>query len=330
MSSKRNTDSKWTRRNILKLGAATGGVILGAPYILTSRKAALVADVQAMDGDHGDGGPTSPPTTPFMAALPVPTPKAPVAALSPAPDTSKFQHYSRFPAKEFYEVNVQQALHSFHPELPLNTIWGYDGTIPGSLFHARYGKPMIVRFRNNLPATSTGFGDPNIITHLHNGHTGSESDGFAGDFYSPGKYKDHHYPHMLAGGDPREAMNTLWYHDHRVDFTSQNVYKGLAGSFFLFDELDSGDETDTNPSAFRLPSGPYDVPIVLTDRRFDSNARCTSIPPISTASSATSSRSTVSSSLSSRWRAANTVSASSTPRPRGSMASGSAPANRSS
>lgn len=269
--SKRNRGNNWSRRNILKLGAATGGVILGAPYILTARKSALVADAQAMMDEHGGNDPTSPPTTPFIAPLAVPTPKQPVAALSPAPDTSKFQHYSRFPAKVLYEVDVHEALHSFHPELPFNPIWGYDGTVPGALFHARYGTPMIVRFRNNLPAASTGFGDPNIITHLHNGHTGSESDGFAGDFYGPGQYKDHHYPHLLAGDDPREAMNTLWYHDHRVDFTSQNVYKGLAGSFFLFDELDSGDETDTNPNAFRLPSGAYDVPLVLTDRRFDSN-----------------------------------------------------------
>ena len=130
---------------------------------------------------------------------------------------------------------------------------------------------MIVRFRNNLPTISTGFGDPNIITHLHNAHNGSESDGFPGDFYGSGSYKDHHYPFMLAGNDPNEALGSLWYHDHRIDFTAANTYKGLVGTFFLYDALDSGNEQDTNPQALRLPSGDYDLPLFFADKRFDAN-----------------------------------------------------------
>ena len=263
-----------TRRHFLKLGAA-GGLIASAPYIMTGKKSAITADAYAMEPGHGEGEGgnrfTSPPTPAFVVPLPLPIVPKPVAALSPAPDTSKFQRYNQFPAKEFYDIDVKEALHSFHPALPLNTIWGYNGTLPGPHFQARYGRPMIVRFRNNLPAASTGFGDPNIIVHLHNGHSGSESDGFTGDFYPSGQYKDHHYPHMLAGNDPNEAMGSLWYHDHRLDFTAANTYKGLVGTFNLYDEVDSGDETDTNPRALRLPSGAYDVPLFLADKQFDSN-----------------------------------------------------------
>ena len=39
-----------------------------------------------------------------------------------------------------------------------------------------------------------------------------------------------------AGGDPLEIMSTLWYHDHRQDFTAQNVAMGLAGFYLLFDD----------------------------------------------------------------------------------------------
>ena len=49
-------------------------------------------------------------------------------------------------------------------------------------------------------------------------------------------------------GDINESMSTLWYHDHRVDFTAQNVYKGLAGFYLLFNQFDTGDET----TGFRL------------------------------------------------------------------------------
>jgi hypothetical protein len=29
-------------------------------------------------------------------------------------------------------------------------------------------------------------------------------------------------------GDWRETMSTHWFHDHMLDFTAQNVYKGNA------------------------------------------------------------------------------------------------------
>ncbi|NJL28529.1 MAG: multicopper oxidase domain-containing protein [Thermoanaerobaculia bacterium] len=64
-------------------------------------------------------------------------------------------------------------------------------------------------------------------------------------------------------------LGQLWYHDHRPDFTSQNVYKGLAGNFLIYDEQDSNNELDPRPGAFRLPSGPFDVPLMLADKQFD-------------------------------------------------------------
>ena len=72
------------------------------------------------------------------------------------------------------------------------------------------------------------FGLPYTTTHLHNAHTASESDGWPGDFTSPGTYWDHHYAMMLARNDPDEALASLWYHDHMLDFTATNVYAGLS------------------------------------------------------------------------------------------------------
>ena len=50
------------------------------------------------------------------------------------------------------------------------------------------------------------------------------------------------------------------------DFTSQNVYKGLAGMAFFYDQWDSNDENDANPNAFHLPSGEHDLPLVFADK----------------------------------------------------------------
>ena len=241
----------------------------------------------------------SPPTPPFVVALPVYGAKAPVAALSPAPSRTPtgqeagraaHQRATEFAPKKLYELRVKPLSHSFHPELPTQTMWGYDGMLPGPTFAARYGEPVLVRIVNDLPANHVGIGSPKISTHLHNAHAGSESDGYPGDYYSaskagptllyPGRYKDHLYPNCYAGfdqyratgGDPREALGTLWYHDHRFDFSAQNVYRGLSGFYLLFDDLDSGREDDPNPNALRLPSGigRYDITLSIEDRQFDS------------------------------------------------------------
>src|SRR4030095_13385445 len=141
-----------------------------------------------------------------------------------------------------------------------------------------YGVPSLVRFTNNLPPTppNTTFGINEITVHLHNGHTGSESDGFAGDFFSTGFFKDNHYANAYAGidtfggiGDPREAMHTFWFHDHRAEFTANNNYLGLNGMYIVYDGKDPGHEFAT-PGSLRLPGyyGVTDFPLILTDKRF--------------------------------------------------------------
>jgi FtsP/CotA-like multicopper oxidase with cupredoxin domain len=272
------------RRRVLLKGSATAA---GAGLLGTE-----LASVPALAGDD------SPRTTPFLEALPVYLPKAPLAAVSPPPQPvalgeecgrADHQRWADFPATKLYELKVREAMHSFHRQLPTQPIWGYDGIFPGPTFVAKYGEPIIVRIHNQLPQNHVGYGSPEISTHLHNLHTGSENDGFTGDYFSaskagptitgPGKFKDHLYPNCLAGydqfhethGDPREALGTLWYHDHRMDFTAPNVYRGLSGFYLIFDEIDSGDENDANPKALRLPSGvgKYDIPLVFQDKQFD-------------------------------------------------------------
>ena len=68
--------------------------------------------------------------------------------------------------------------------LPLSTIYGFNGTFPGPMINAEYGRPALVRFSNRLGENPLGldrqdFGSPDnsFLTHLHNGHTAPESDG---------------------------------------------------------------------------------------------------------------------------------------------------------
>jgi FtsP/CotA-like multicopper oxidase with cupredoxin domain len=243
----------------------------------------------------------SPKTTPFVQPLPILPVAKKVKSLSPAPTlnpntgagevrAAAFQapqiDATRFPVvpSVLYQFNQRQFTTSFSADLPNQTIWGFDDNSgrgprsPGYVYEAFYGTPQLTRNINSLPATTqvnnTGFGMPQVSTHLHNAHNPSESDGNPCDFYPSGKFCDQYYPNVLAGfnstnapnGDINESLSTLWYHDHRVDFTSQNTYKGLVGFYLLFNQFDTGNET----TGFRLPSFPnFDIPLAFADRVFD-------------------------------------------------------------
>ncbi|HEX3090212.1 MAG TPA: multicopper oxidase domain-containing protein, partial [Ilumatobacteraceae bacterium] len=179
--------------------------------------------------------------------------------------------------------------------LPLSTIYGFNGTFPGPMINAEYGKPVIVRFANhldenpdNLDRQDFGAPDWSFLTHLHNGHTAPESDGnphYSMRYgpkhhgYFPGQWVDNMYMNWPAGDDDREKQSFFWFHDHRMDHTGANVYKGMVGIYPIYDPkngMDMGDETQ----GLRLPGvrtdNPdgsfdvdYDIPLVLYDTRLD-------------------------------------------------------------
>ncbi len=82
-------------------------------------------------------------------------------------------------------------------------------------------------------------------------------------------------------GDWRETMSTHWFHDHMLDFTAQNVYKGNAVMMNYYSAIDRGNETFEDGVNLRFPSGSampwgnrdYDVNLVLGDKAWDANGQ---------------------------------------------------------
>ncbi|MBP6014283.1 MAG: multicopper oxidase domain-containing protein [Alphaproteobacteria bacterium] len=212
--------------------------------------------------------------------------------------------------------NVQVRFHPLLPEQQPNSVWTFDGTMPPKLLMARYGEPILFRHFNALPidiAANNGFGRHTITTHEHNGHNPAESDGFTAAYFFPGQYYDYHWPMQLAGrdsintsatdswagypdgaggvvkipGDWHETMSTHWFHDHMLDYTAQNVYKGNAAMMNYYSAIDRGREgfqcnyaNGANPNLC-LPSGTaldwgnrdYDVNLVIADKAWDANGQ---------------------------------------------------------
>jgi FtsP/CotA-like multicopper oxidase with cupredoxin domain len=201
----------------------------------------------------------------------------------------------------------------FHPAFPdqgPNAVWTFNGTFPPKLALIRYGEPVLFRNHNGLPfdiKQNGGFGRHTTSTHKHNAHHGAENDGFTGAFFFPGQFYDYHWPIVLAGfrtintaatdpnaggpadsgginkvpGDWHETMSSHWIHDHMFSFTSQNVYKGLAGMVNIYSAKDRGNEVINDGVNLRLPSGTakawgnldYDVNLMLADKAWDSQGQ---------------------------------------------------------
>lgn len=137
-------------------------------------------------------------------------------------------------------------------------VLSYDGCFPGPTVVSRRGRTTTVTHRNEL--------DVPTVVHLHGGHTPADSDGYPTDLLLPAGHSGHAMHGSLAHGSRDyvypcdQPAATLWYHDHRMDFTGPQVYRGLAGFHLVHD-----DEEDALP----LPRGHRDIPLMITDRAFD-------------------------------------------------------------
>lgn len=157
---------------------------------------------------------------------------------------------------DYYDLQVTQTSGTIIPGKSTPFI-GYNGMTPGPTIKARVGRQAVVNVYNGLPSTTLGNTTGKIVTHLHGGHTPSASDGFPTDYVNPGTSRTYTYPN-------NQLPSTMWYHDHTMDVTGPHVWYGMAGFYLL---------TDSTEEALNLPSGAYEVPLVIQDRKFNSSGQ---------------------------------------------------------
>jgi spore coat protein A len=191
---------------------------------------------------------------PFVDPLVLPAVLRPVDTISGSPH---------------YQVRISEFKQKLHRDLPPTIVWGFEGSTPGPTIAADRNRRVIVDWLNRLPSRhrllvdhsldGAGRNVPEVRTtiHLHGGHVAANSDGYPHDWITPGQQQRTIYPNRQPGA-------TLWYHDHAMGITRLNAMMGLAGLFLLRDPEDE---------RLGLPSGRFDIPLVLQDRILDARGQ---------------------------------------------------------
>ncbi|MGC1242598.1 MAG: multicopper oxidase family protein [Chryseosolibacter sp.] len=127
------------------------------------------------------------------------------------------------------------------------TTLAYGNGVLGPTIRANKGESVQITLQNNLAE------ETNI--HWHGLILPEDMDGHPRDLAAAGGSFHYTLPVQQRAG-------TYWYHPHPHGQTAQQVFMGLAGMFIVSDE----EET-----ALNLPSGEFEVPLILQDKRFEGN-----------------------------------------------------------
>ena len=163
----------------------------------------------------------------------------------------------------YYEIRMREIQARLHRDLPLTRLWGYGATSAPVVFEARSAQGVLVDWINELPpkhilpldAPHKGMEnapETRTVVHVHGARVPSVSDGYPEDWFGPGEHRLSFYPN---GQD----ATALWVHDHAMGVSRMNIMAGLMGWYIL---------RDAEEDSLRLPSGKYEIPLLIYDRSF--------------------------------------------------------------
>jgi blue copper oxidase len=127
---------------------------------------------------------------------------------------------------------------------PEGTLTRLNDSYLAELIRLRTGQKLRILLRNRLP-------EPNIA-HWHGLHVPADADGHPIYALDPGESYVYEF-------EVRNRAGFYFFHPHTHEATATQVYRGLAGGIIV---------NDAEEDALGLPSGEYELPIVLQDRSF--------------------------------------------------------------
>ena len=163
-----------------------------------------------------------------------------------------------------YVLSAHEFYAKVHRDVPPTRFWGFGNSVPGPTIEARSGAKLIIEWPNRLPekhflpidhnlmGAETGMAESRMVMHVHGGRVPPQYDGWPESYYATGDSATFHYPNQ-------QEPALLWYHDHAMGINRLNLVAGMAGLYILRDPIED---------ALQLPSGDFEVPLVLMDRLF--------------------------------------------------------------
>jgi FtsP/CotA-like multicopper oxidase with cupredoxin domain len=162
--------------------------------------------------------------------------------------------------KSHLHIPIKRAKVRVFPTGPKTKMWTFGGTYPGPTIERPAGHDTTVSFTNRLPKSAGS-----ATVHFHGDHHTWRNDGQPDRFLiKHGKSRTYDFP-LVDHGKPETAA-TDFYHDHRMNFTARNNWRGLQGFFLVHSKQER---------SLRLPSGKYDVPLMVADRQFTADNQLT-------------------------------------------------------
>ncbi|MEK7675165.1 MAG: multicopper oxidase domain-containing protein, partial [Verrucomicrobiota bacterium] len=122
-----------------------------------------------------------------------------------------------------------------------------NGSVPSPTIRVQKGQNFTARIENRLA--------DNLVIHWHGIVAPPAMDGHPKDAVPPGQGYSVDFP-------IRQRAGTYFYHPHTEPLTGKLVYMGLAGAFIVEDPAEQ---------TLGLPSGNYDVPLLIQDKRLTEN-----------------------------------------------------------
>jgi spore coat protein A len=247
-----------TRRDFLRgVGAMVGACTLTDAWRLAHASTPMIMPART------SAAMLAPPKVPLIN----PTSLARFVDALPVPSIARAESQRSHPAYPgrklpYHRIEMRECKVALHRDIPTTRLWAYNGQFPGPTIEARRGEPLLIEWINGLPSKhflpidhtihGAEHDKPEVraVTHVHGARAPAASDGFPEDWSPPGHSALYHYPN-------EQDAATLWYHDHAMGITRLNIYAGLFGAYLVRD----GDE-----QALNLPTGDYDIPLMLCDR----------------------------------------------------------------
>ncbi|MEL7832820.1 multicopper oxidase family protein [Fodinibius sp. Rm-B-1B1-1] len=149
-----------------------------------------------------------------------------------------------------FELAAETARHTLAGDTS-SDVYTLNGSLPSPTIRVKRGESLAIDYQNRI--------DQESIIHWHGLIVPPDMDGHPKDAVQPGQTYNYRF-------DIDQRAGTYWYHPHPDKLTGPQVYRGLGGLFIIEDEEEQ---------ALNLPSGDYELPLIVQDKRFNDSGQMT-------------------------------------------------------